>query len=562
MREIEMRKTLNVVLSMGLVVSLSACANKESNEPGIRTTAYGKVQGILVENDETYYGIPYGANPTGELRWQEPEEPESWNETRDCTEKEEVSMQMANVTADDGSTSREVVGTTDCLNLDVFTKTDADDLPVLVFIHGGNNQTGSSYDTGIGLELVENTDSVLVSINYRTGLLGFNSLPAVQDDETETGNYALQDMALALEWVQDNIENFGGDPDNVTVSGFSAGGRNVMAMLVSPMFEDLFDKAIAFSGGMTISELDDSIAKDAQIIAPLAVEDGKAATAEEAASWLMNDSEEVKEYLYGIDESRLTQLMSDAGIRMAKFPHLFGDNVVLPATGFEGDNYVNDVPVMMLTGSTEFSFFTAFDPFYATIADEQESVAAKDFAIKYGSDFYRTFNTQLSAMTMAENYDSDIYLCQINYGDAMSPAAIPVFGSFHGIFVPMLTSQSGYASIADFTTPGFVSIAEEFNAYLKNFLHEGNPNSDEIQTEWQTWDSTAKQTLVFDVQEDSEMAAIESQDVYKSNQEIIDEMASDTTVSDELKQQVIANILNGRWFSGDLDSYFNTPSLW
>ncbi|MEY8354517.1 carboxylesterase family protein [Lachnospiraceae bacterium 54-53] len=142
---------------------------------------------------------------------------------------------------------------------------------MLVFIHGGNNQTGNAGEIP-GTDLVKKDNCVYVSVDYRLGLLGFNCLPALQKEENSTGNYAMLDIGAALDWVKENIAAFGGDPGNVTISGFSAGGRDVMAMPASPVFKGKFQKAIAFSGGMTTADEGLSAKKIAAAMAPLAVE--------------------------------------------------------------------------------------------------------------------------------------------------------------------------------------------------------------------------------------------------------------------------------------------------
>lgn len=573
-----MKNLIALLLALAMCLALVSCGTPEPSsgskpnpeqqssvvEPEtklVRTTQYGKVQGVDQEGVEVYYGVPYGADPVGELRWAEPTAPASWTDIRDCTERAPIALQMATVYNSDGTSSTKLTGTTDCLNLDIYTTSDAQDLPVLVYVHGGNNQTGSSYGEVIGNDLVVNDGCVVVSLNYRTGLFGFNALPALTEEGT-SGNYGLLDIAFALQWVRDNIAQFGGDASNVTVSGFSAGGRNVMAMLVSPAFEGLFDRAIAFSGGMTICDEEAAAKKDAQIMAPLAVEDGKAETEEAAAEWLMEDTGEVREYLYSIDANRMAEIMSDAGIRMAKFPHLFGDDVVLPSGGFQGAAYVNDVPVIMLTGTTEFSLFCAFDGYFYSIEDEEAQNAARNFAVSYGSDFYRIFNTQLSAEKMADSYRSNLYLCQVNYGGSDSASPIPMFGSFHGIFVPMLTTVNNYGSFADFTQAGYTAMAAEFNHYLKNFLINGDPNGSDTAVEWTTWNTDTKQTLVLDASEETGAATVEMKNVYKTNAEIITEIEADESIDAETKAVILSTILNGRWFSDDLDAYYQTPSLW
>lgn len=555
---------MKLLAGASLIFSLSACTNapETSQEAGtsetedlVRTTQYGQVKGTEENGVEVYYGIPYGKEPVDDLRWEAPQDPEAWDDIKDVTHKEEVALQAASTTNEEGETVVEAAGSTDCLNLDVYTTAEAKDKPVLVYIHGGNNQTGSSFEIP-GYDMVEKDDLVYVSVNYRLGLLGFNNLPALLDDENKTGNFAMLDLAKALEWVKHNIEQFGGNPDNVTVSGFSAGGRDVMAMLISPTFEGLFDKAIAFSGGMTIADEDASIKKIAETIAPLAVEDKKADNEEEAAEWLMSDNKEVRDYLYSIDSDRLVKLFPNAGIRMAKFPHLYNDGIVIPKEGFDSD-YVNDVPVMMVTGSEEFTMFGGFDP---SIEKMKDPDAARKFIVQYGGDFYRIFNTQLSAEKMSDTYKSNIYLCQINYGDRNSDHPIDGLGSFHGIFVPAISpTQNNYSESYDFTEAGYVDMSKDLNEYLASFVKDGIPVSDSAGTDWTPWTIKDPKTLVLDAKGEKGEARME--DVSTTNEAII-EAIEDDQLNDTNKKAIISTIMNGRWFSNDLDQHFNTPGLW
>lgn len=526
-------------------------------DPTVRTTQFGDVQGTEKGEALAWYGIPYAAAPVGDLRWSAPVDPENWTEVRDCTVEADQALQFASnwATGESG-----VSGTEDCLNLDVYTTAEAENLPVLVFIHGGNNQTGKSTEIR-GSEIVVNDNCVYVSLNYRLGLLGFNCLPALQTEDDATGNYTLLDIAKALDWVKENIAAFGGDPNNITVSGFSAGGRDVMAMLVSPLFEGKFHKAVVFSGGMTIADEAASASQIASAVAPLVVEDGKAADEAAAKAWLLTDGQDVKDYLYGLSSERLVGLMNNAGIRMSAFPHLYNDGVVLPKEGFATTEY-NDVPLLMLTGSTEFSLFCNFDGYFfsPTIRglDEETQNAAKTFVREYGSDMYRIFNAQCSAEAMYENYNANIYLCQVEYGSVNSATQIPTMGSFHGVFVPMLTSEHTYG-FGDFTLAGYGEMSKQFNAYLENFLATGDPNGEGL-VQWDNWTPDNKVSMVLDANETE--AIVELKDVSSSYAEIIAAMEADTTIPEDVKAGVIANVMNGRWFSEAMDEHFENPNLW
>lgn len=581
------KKLLSGFLTLSLIVSITACGsttpktNTESSAATstkealsstdvsetethndsattIASTAFGKVQGIETENVLTWYGIPYAAAPVGDLRWEAPQDPTVWKQTLDCTKPGKTEIQSST----DLTTGKvSIIGDEDCLNLDVYAKKGSTNLPVLVYVHGGNNQTGSSAEIP-GTDLVMKDNCVYVSVNYRLGMLGFNCLPAFQTTENSTGNYAMQDLAKSLDWIKQNIKSFGGNPDNITISGFSAGGRDVMAMLISPLFKDKFNRAVVYSGGMTLSDEDASASVIASAVAPLAVADGKAQDDAKAKEWLLSSDPSVVTYLKSVSADRLVSLMTNASIRMSVFPHLYKDGVVIPKEGFDTTQY-NDVPVLMLTGATEFSFFSAFDPYFKSdemmAVDETTRNAAKTFAINYGSDMYRIFNAQSSAEKMIPNYKSNIYLCQINYGSKDSLTKVDTIGSFHGIFVPMLVSNNNYKAYVDNTQAGYASMANTFNNYLAQFIATGDPNKNG-ETEWTNWNVDHKVSMVFDA--DTTTSTNELKDVSSSYDQVIAAMQADKTIDKKIKLDVISNVMNGRWFSAALDQYYGNPSLW
>ncbi len=536
-------------------------------------TSFGAVRGTDKGDRLVWYGVPYGAAPVGALRWQPPQDPAPWTGERDCTRPSAVAYQYANGVP---------TGTEDCLKLDVYAPAGARGLPVLVYLHGGNNQTGTTQEIP-GDELVVRDGCVFVSVDYRLGLFGFNCLPALRTGADGTGNYTLLDIAHALDWVRGNIRRFGGDPRNITVSGFSAGGRDVMAMLASPYFAGRFDKAIVFSGGMTVADEAAGASQIAWAVAPLAVEDGLFADAGAAHAWLLTDGAEVRSWLYGLDPARLCALMPNANIRMSAFPHLYADGAVLPAEGFAAAGY-NSVPLVMLTGSTEFSMFNILDGYYAAAGwDAGTTVAAKRFATAYGSELYRIFNAEASAETLYPRYGAPIYLCQVEYGSAASrsPITSMSLGSFHGIFVPMLSSENAYTAYYDFGGAGYGAMAEQFNLYLRNFLRSGDPNRAASGTlaglwqsltgsagetppaaRWEAWTPDNRVSLVLDGDEAAGTALVECRDVSTDYGAILDRMDADGSVSAEVKLALARNVLNGRWFSAALDERYGNPSLW
>ncbi|MCK3881782.1 carboxylesterase/lipase family protein [Streptococcus suis] len=519
-----------------------------------KTISSGEVKGKKDSTTATieWLGIPYAAEPVGELRWKAPQPVEKWEGSFDATEIGSPFIQIS---------KGEVVGSERALNLDVVRPDNTEaNLPVIVFLHGGNNQTGHAQEIK-GNGFVNDINAVYVSINYRLGALGFNPLEALKTgtDEENSGNYTLLDIAAALDWVEENIEVFGGDKDNITLAGFSAGGRDVMATLISPLFKGKYDKAISFSGGMTLADETDSQDIFDAALAPLVVEDGVKSTELEAKEWLLSNDRQVADYLYGLPAERLASLMGNAGIRMSVFPHLYKDGVVIPKEGFDTSNY-NDVPLLLITGTSEFSLFTAFDPYFANSVTDGSLFSDADklkefiFTESYGSALYRLSNTVDSARKLQGTYKSPIYIGEISYGDntETAPKTAQLLGAFHGVFEPLLQQPSNYATFIgeDFNSEGAKQLSQQFKAYLKEFIANGSPKGEDL-PQWEEWTAGGNQVMKFDAS--IEKAEIEMGEDSQTAEDIVANLRADSTLSADKKQVLIDNVLNGRWFSQPLD---------
>ncbi len=215
-------------------------------------TEQGRVHGKLINAGAVreFLGIPYAAPPVGDLRWRPPEAPLSWHGVRDATHYGHRCMQgrlFPDMIFQDSGPSE------DCLYLNVFTPAHAhrrSKLPVMFWIYGGGYQAGSASEPRYDGDFLPRRGVVLVTINYRVGVFGFLATPALaQEDNSAAGNYGLMDMVAALKWVRANIRRFGGDPENVTISGESAGSMAVCTLMASAPAQGLFQKAIGESGG-------------------------------------------------------------------------------------------------------------------------------------------------------------------------------------------------------------------------------------------------------------------------------------------------------------------------
>jgi para-nitrobenzyl esterase len=239
-------RTLTATLAVATVVLGAAEAAEALDNPIIDTvyvrTDLGLVHGTNVGSIDEFLGVPYASPPTGDLRWRAPLPAARWRGVRDATVQGSACSQIIPPGGDISASSE------DCLYLNIYRPARSVPgrlRPVLVFIHGGSNTGGSGneYDPS---EMVSDTDTVVVTINYRLGVFGFLALPALdaETDDRSSGNYGHMDQQAALRWVRANIREFSGDPSNVTVNGESAGGIDICANLVSPTAQGLFSKAI------------------------------------------------------------------------------------------------------------------------------------------------------------------------------------------------------------------------------------------------------------------------------------------------------------------------------
>jgi para-nitrobenzyl esterase len=228
----------------------------EPDGPLVRTTE-GPVQGFTRDGIDTFLGVPYAAPPVGELRWQPPRMHAAWNAPRQAGQFGNTCPQITEL----GVFAGPVSVTEDCLYLNVFASHDAGKdrkLPVLVWLHGGGLFDGESndYDATPLVKGGPAGPTVVVTINYRLGLLGYLAHPALDAEGHDFGNYGLMDQQAALRWVQRNIAAFGGDPGNVTVGGQSAGSTSTAALVISPGSAGLFHRAIFQSGPLlTVASL-------------------------------------------------------------------------------------------------------------------------------------------------------------------------------------------------------------------------------------------------------------------------------------------------------------------
>lgn len=214
------------------------------------TTKSGILKGLVEEDIVVFKGVPFAAAPVGDLRWQAPKPPVRWDGVRMADKFPPICMQIGmypkELTVEEMSE--------DCLYLNIWKpqKTTSEKLPVMLWLYGGGLTNGSASTPLYSGENLARQDVIVITANYRLGAIGFLAHPELskEADYKSSGNYGLLDMIAALQWIQENIESFGGDPNNVTIFGHSSGAISISVLIASPLATGLFNKAIAQSGGL------------------------------------------------------------------------------------------------------------------------------------------------------------------------------------------------------------------------------------------------------------------------------------------------------------------------
>lgn len=359
---------LNTLLALGLA-SAPARAQGQAQQPPpglalapIVNAPTGPVQGVSNKGIYEYLGIPYAQPPVGALRWQPPQPHPPWSQLLDATHFGPTCAQVTTLGVFAGPAN----ANEDCLYLNVFTPKPRPPgtLPVLVWIHGGGNVDGESNDYD-GSKLAGDGRTVVVTLNYRLGLLGWLAQPALDSEGHPFGNYGLLDQQLVLKWVRDNIAWFGGDPTRVALGGQSAGSADTAANMTSPLAAGLFNRAIFMSA------LSDTT--------PLAAAEQRGDAFSAAAGCGFGASPAVAACLRNLPAATI---MSLQGTQSANGPYVTGpvaDGTILPAQGLNSalkSGNVNYMPVMSGWTHDEGDFSLAIQEYFSGVPISEADVTS------------------------------------------------------------------------------------------------------------------------------------------------------------------------------------------
>ncbi len=493
-----MKRVLFFVFAVVLFCGILSCGDS-SIQKIIKVTG-GNVEGIQEEGITMFKGIPFAAPPVGDLRWKAPQPVVPWEDTLKadgyacgCIQDEGMAKAMG---ASTGTCE-------DCLFLNVWTpaKSTKENRAVIVWIHGGGFSGGMTsipmYD---GINFAKK-GVVLVALTYRLGPFGFLAHPELSKESGNgSGNYGLMDMIAGLEWVKENIGKFGGDKNNVTIFGHSAGGMAVSMLAASPEAEGLFHKVISMSGGSFAPSR--TLNESGQNVATLKLAESAGESFLEALG--VKSIEEAR----SVDADRVFNAQKKMKMKYRFWP--VEDGYILP-----DDQYVlyshgkfNDTPVLIGTASDEAATFMpkklTVEEFVSQVKNDYGQAAEsilKAYPHDDDEDLYRSVKglrrestfawpTWAWAMLQTKTGKNPAYVYVFDYHDETTPDGVG-----HGLDVPYafktLGSPEKPAKDED------LAVSDMYSSYFVNFAETGNPNAEGL-PEWPAFKEDKQNVMVID----------------------------------------------------------------
>ena len=493
-------KILTIVLVIIAVIMTAGCFILRSMSPSsppsvnldhdsnVVTVAGGQISGGIDNGIHTFLGVPYAE---AKERFRPAEAVTPWEGVRECTSYGSISPQTTFFGGTDGQDNN-------CQNLNIWTPgLDDRKRPVMVWFHGGGLTSGSANEANTnGRSLAAREDVVVVTVNHRLGVLGYLDLSVYGEEYAESGNVGVLDMAASLQWIHDNIAQFGGDPDNVTIFGQSGGGAKVLALMTTPRAKGLFHKAINESGATVV-------------LGPVFATKEEMSRVTELTMQKLNITD-VNE-LQTIDFARLNSVSSDAISQVAAefgkpgalgsgntfewMPVVDGDIIPshpLTETGFAEAGY--DIPLLIGTNLNEWAFGFGIN------AEMSENEVFSRLQETYGGQADAVFAAFRSAYPDIPPVNAlyvDRYLrpaiLEITRHKAMQKGA-PVYSyvmtygnpsSVHGTEIPLVFANSTGA------------MSDTMSAVWAAFARTGNPSADAIPA-WEPYTEESGATMILD----------------------------------------------------------------
>ena len=482
-------------------------------------TSSGVTDGYIKNSVINWSDIPYAKPPIGDLRWKAPRKIEQ-NSNKILPKDNNFCLQRTSSLGGSSQFSDETIsGSEDCLYLDIYAPSKKSEqlLPVMFWIHGGGNTSGLKdlYDF---TKLVKKHNVIVVTINYRLGPLGWFTHPAIQDLQDgidKTSNFGTLDIIFALEWVNNNINLFGGDSKNITIFGESAGGHNVLSLLVSKKAKGLFHKAISMSGYTESISLEHAYKQKYK------------SPTSNYSSWnvvnkiinLESDenkkdnysNEELRNLLYGLSGKEFYKYYANRET-YEELPLLTNDGLVIPLIGLKEalskKEHVNNVPTIAGSNRDEVKIWLAFSEYFVTVDySPTSSIFNLPKAIIKNEDAYEAFNYYRSTAwkirgvneplnSLAKSGNSQLYSYRFDWDDHRKFILADfkkLFGAGHALEIPLLTGSTklvGGPPVSNFMYPKGIShfyTSRNMMKFWSNFAKYGEPGYSTNKIKWEPY---------------------------------------------------------------------------
>lgn len=465
-------------------------------------TDHGPVVGVQGEHVQVFRGIPYAAAPIGGLRFRRATPPKSWTHPRMARVRTPACPQVLDLDdpAEDGDSNM----SEDCLTVNVWTpRADAKLRPVMVFIHGGALEEGSAADSWYdGTVLAERGDVVVVTLQYRLGALGFLALEEIGGPQfAESGNIGLLDEIAALRWVHQNIRHFGGDANNVTLFGESAGGSSIHALLAIPEAHDLFHKVIIESGTASLV----TKARATQI-ARMFMDLAKVRTVAQLQQLSMEDMLRAQSKLFATEYGNSPFAFVEDGVLNRSLMQRIAEDPGLSK------------PMLIGTNEEEMRYWTAMD---ADELDKQPEdslrkhlverfgIGASDLMVPYKRDTNSYQEAVIAVLTDAYFRIPSIRLAEVNaksqptymylftYRSLTKGQTGLEYGAMHGLecaFVFHVDTTAGYLYVGP--KGSWTHLSDQMVQAWTQFARTGDPNGS-LLPNWPRYDTAQRATMEF-----------------------------------------------------------------
>mgnify|MGYP001490675979 FL=1 len=505
-------------------------------------TSSGITQGFIKNNVVNWNDIPYAKPPIDDLRWKAPRKIEQNSNLIKPKNNNFCLQRTSNLGGSSQFSNESISGSVDCLYLDIYSpsKTSEQLLPVMFWIHGGGNTSGLKdlYDF---TKLVKKHNVIVVTINYRLGPLGWFTHPAVQslqDGLDRTSNFGTLDIISALEWVNENINSFGGNPNNITIFGESAGGHNVLSLLVSKKAKGLFHKAISMSGYTESISPENAYKQKNQSptsnyssweVVNKIVEDQFNKNQQDKYS-----NKDLRDLLFSLSGKEFYQYYAERKT-FEELPLLTNDGLVIPKIGLREalskKEHLNSVPTIAGSTRDEVKIWLAFSEYFVALDYSATGslfnlprVIFKNEAAFEAFNYYRSsawkirgVNEPLNALAKAGN--SELYSYRFDWDDRRRFIVADfkkLFGAGHALEIPLLTGNAklvGGPPVSNFMYPKGISYfytSRNMMRFWSNFAKYGEPGASTNNVNWEPYifdDNKYSKYIVIDKRKNLKMSS-------------------------------------------------------